>query len=489
MTELNRSPNEGAMSIRFELALLGAIGLIFALFCAWLVQRGAPFGHDEAVYAVKARSFANEATSSYLWADYRAPGLPVALRVGSVFGNYDYVLRLIVVVFGGLLVLFSWIIGRAFFGQRVGLIAAAGVASTPVVLASSTSVWPDVPGAALGLVVLAILVLSVGEDRVSWWVLMAAPLTVVATIVRFGAPLPIGVGALGLAIWKWDVLRRSIPQLVVLITTTSAGVAAVLAVPAVLGTRRSPLAAISAAKGAQDFPIYQSFIDYAKQYDFLVLTPSGLVLLVGLAWGAVLAARSTDRRTAFSVVAGVGLATVLVIALTVHGEARYLLPAYPWLWIGAAYGLDRGLSMMQKDLRRPLVGFVVAGILAAGVADGALTMRTRQERFSALRAASRLLDEAIVDGDCAIITGYGPQVEWYSHCFTTSYSLDRVRLTGNQFPNDAVVYVLYVENGKHQPDGLILDGYLESVTDDCVQIGDPASGPLRFVVACAIGDT
>lgn len=482
------STNHGG-SLRSEVILVGAIGLVFALLCVWLIRKGAPFGHDEAVYAVKAKDLGGASTSSYLWSDYRAPGLPFFLRLGEMFGNHDYVLRLIVVVFGGLLVLFSWLIGRTLFSGRVGLIAAAGVASTPVIITSSASVWPDVPGAALGLVVLAVLMWSIRGVRVSWWVLLAAPLTILATVVRFGAPLPVVVGGLGLAIWKRDVLARSIPQLVVLITTTAAGVGAVLTMPRVLGTEKSPLAAISAFNEARDLPAFQGIVDYFTQYESLIATPSGLVLIVGLAWGAIAARRSNEARKAFLVASGIGLATMLMIALTLHGESRYLVPAYPWLWIGAAYGLDQVLSMMQQDLRRPLVGVAVVGMLLAGAAEGAAAMRTRQERFSVLRAAARQLDVSTVDGQCGVITGYGPQVEWYSACLTAPYSLESVRLTGTGFPSEAVVYLMYVERGKRQPVSPLLDEYLESVTGECVEVGAPTGGPLRFVSACAIDDS
>jgi len=68
-----------SMSLRTEMLVLGAIGFLFALVCVWLVARGAPLGHDEAVYALKARTLSEGTTSAFFWNDYRAPGLPMVL--------------------------------------------------------------------------------------------------------------------------------------------------------------------------------------------------------------------------------------------------------------------------------------------------------------------------------------------------------------------------------------------------------------------------
>ena len=64
-------------------------------------------------------------------------------------------LRSVVTAFGVLLIVTTWWAGRSMFGRTAGLIAAAGISISPVVLGASTQVWPDVPGAALGMVVLA----------------------------------------------------------------------------------------------------------------------------------------------------------------------------------------------------------------------------------------------------------------------------------------------------------------------------------------------
>ncbi|MDH3193713.1 MAG: glycosyltransferase family 39 protein, partial [Acidimicrobiia bacterium] len=246
-----------SMSLKIEMLVLGGIGFLFALICVWLVARGAPLGHDEAVYALKARTLSEGTTSAFFWNDYRAPGLPMILALIGRYVSSDASMRLGVVVFGGLTILLTWLIGRKLFDGQVGLIAAAGLAFSPVVVASASSVWPDLPGTALGLAVLAVLIFSTHRDKVSWWVLVAAPLSIAATLVRFGAPIPIGIGAVAVAVWRWEVVRRSLPQVAALGMLTALPVWAMLGTSRFLGTAMSPLDAIASLDASNDFPFYQ----------------------------------------------------------------------------------------------------------------------------------------------------------------------------------------------------------------------------------------
>ena len=475
------------MSLRTELVLLSAIGPVFAVICVWLIGRGAPLGHDEASYALKARTLANGTSSTYFWNDYRAPGLPFVLRFAGLVASKDSVMRLTVVAFGGLLILFTWLIGRTLFDQTVGLVAAAGLAFSPTVVASSSAVWPDVPGAALGLGVLAILILSVRHDRVSWWVLTAGPVAVLATVFRFGAPLAIGIGAISIAIWRWSAVRRSVPQVASLAVLTAAGVTAVLAVPNALGGASSPLSAIRALADSNDFPIYQGFVDYAQLYDFLLLTPTGLVLALGLIWGTIHARRAPEGRAPFGLVLGIALVTVLALAVTLHGEYRYLVPAYPWLWIAAGYGVVKASQVMPRDLLLAGGTTVLVAFVLSGISDGGAEMANSKERFLELRTVSREIDSATDDGSCGVVTSYGPQVAWYSHCVTARYSLTDVRVSAASFPPDPIVYVLVVQDGKRQPEAAVLDEYWVVAAAGCVEAGEPDDGPLQYAIACALG--
>lgn len=486
VTDPDTRRQSAPISVKKEVLLLGGIGLVFGLVCAWMVLRRSPLGHDEAVYALKARTLVEGSSSAYFWNDYRAPGLPMFLSMIARFKGSDLAMRLGVVLFGGLIVLLTWLMGRTIFDQRVGLIAATGMAFSPVVIASASSVWPDLPGAAIGFAALTVLVYSVRGERVSWWILAAAPLSVAATLIRFGAPIPIGIGALAIAAWRWELVRKALPQVVILGALTAVPVIALLATSRVLGTSMSPLEAVSSLAEDNSFPFYKGLVDYAKLYDFLLLSPAGLLLVLGLAAGLKAAVGKADSRGPFVLTAGVAGATVVVLALTLHGEYRYLTPAYPWLWIAAAYGLSEMARSLRRDLVSPVVATLVLLTVLGAVSDGAMEVRKNEERFHDLRTAARQLDAVAADDTCAVVTGFVPQVAWYSRCVTTSYSMTHVRLAGGSFPPDPTVYLFLVQNGKRQPEGPTLDAYLDRIDGECITVGTPERGALRFVRACPV---
>jgi len=473
--------------VKTEMIVLGGIGLVFALVCVWLVSRGAPLGHDEAVYALKARTLAEGTTSAFFWNDYRAPGLPMALALIGRFVSSDASMRLGVVVFGGLAILLTWLIGRKLFDQRVGLGAATGMAFSPVVIASASSVWPDLPGTAIGLAVLTVLIFSVQKDTVSWWVLAAAPLSVAATLVRFGAPIPVGMGAVAIAVWRWKVVRRSVPQVVALGVLTGVPVWVLLST-SLIGGALSPLDAIASLDSSNDFPFYQGLVDYAKMADFLVLNPPGLLLVVGVIFGIVTAVRVPSSRKSFALPAVIALVTVLGLALTLHGEYRYLAPAYPWLWISAAFGLSEASRSLGTAFVGPGIAALLVLTILGGAADGGVEVAKNKERFPDIRTAAIQLNQATNDGECGVITGYVPQVAWYSRCVTTNFSTEDVRLTSRSFPDDPVLYLFVVQDGKRQADGATLDGYLDLVDGDCLEVGEPDDGPFRYVRACPVSE-
>src|SRR4030043_382886 len=119
-------------------------------------------------------------------------------------------LRLLVAGFGLGLAGVTWLLTRHLFGRPAGLVAAAGVALSPPLLLAATQVWPDVPGAAVGLAAIALFVFSPGGERPSGGILSMVPVVAPPTYLRFGAPLPMAIGLVVLAVWRRRVLMRGI---------------------------------------------------------------------------------------------------------------------------------------------------------------------------------------------------------------------------------------------------------------------------------------
>ena len=80
----------------------------------------------------KARTYVDGSSDGGFWNDFRAPGLPFMLQaVWPVRATEPY-LRMVVVAWGALGLLVTWLLGRFLFGAASGLIAAAGLAVSPI---------------------------------------------------------------------------------------------------------------------------------------------------------------------------------------------------------------------------------------------------------------------------------------------------------------------------------------------------------------------
>ena len=115
-----------------------------------------------------------------------------------------------------------------------------------------------------------------------------------------------------------------------------------------------------------------------------------------------------------------------------HGEARYLSPLVPWLWISAG---------------------------AHASSDDAIKLK---KGFQTIEHAARHL-AAAHNGACGVFTSYAPQVEWYSRCETVAINRHNVVLDPDLF-HDGPRFLFIVEDGKRQPEGGLFDEYLERTT-------------------------
>ncbi len=468
------------MSItRKEGLALAAIVALFLILVIALVDQGTPLGHDESVYALRARHLVEGIEPGLYWAPQRAPGYPLALQTAWVAGGTEPFLRLVTAGFGVLLIVATWWTGRTLFDRGTGLIAAAGVAITPTILMASSQVWPDIPGAALGMLTFAVFAWAVSRNEVSPWVLAVAPLTFAATLVRFGAPVPIAIGLIGLTIYRWRAIWRSRWLVGATAALTTVAVALVLLAPGVTGHVTAPLVTIRRHQVANAFPWHRGFTDYADNLGFLLGGVIGMVLIIGVVAAIVGAARRDLDRGAVAVSLGIGFATVIAIALVLHGENRYLSPAYPWLWIGGG----AGLLLFAKGTDRVVAGVTGALVLATAVVGsfGAAQEQNRfNEGFQTIEIAATRIDAETEDNTCTVVTGYVPQVGWYSRCATTLFGLDGVDLADDTSPNGPR-FLFVVERGKGQPDGALLDGYLARTDGLEFTEGSPEFGPRRYV--------
>lgn len=472
---------------RSELLLLAAIVGVYLLVAFWLIAAGAPLGHDESVYALKSRQLHLGGTSAWYWNDYRAPGLPLLLQVTWLVSGTEPFLRLTVWGFGAAGLVLVWILGRMLFDAATGLIAAAGLALTAPWLASSVMVWPDIPGAVLGLAAITIVLAATGPSRTSWWIVGAVPVALAAVMVRYGALFPIGIGVLAVIVWRRDVVRRSLPQYLVATGATVAASLAVLLIPALTGATTSPLSSMRTLQSENAFSVTQGIRDYAERAGFILGGYAGLLLIAGLGLGALYALRERQRRSAWLFVLAWMGATAVLLALILHGEYRYLSPVYPLVWLLAGWGLAETVRRIPREPSL-VIGVVLAVLAPINAASSAGTETDLlAERFGDLRVVSRAIDAEHGYEECGVLTSYIPQVAWYTECVTRRFEPSPV-LSSPFFAQPEADYLLLVTGGKRQPEGASLDAYMDVAGDVFTESGDPHGGNLEYAVVYELGE-
>ncbi len=471
------------------------VGVLALTAAVWAVlQPSDPYlGHDEAVYAAKARSWLTGAPSAQ-WGVHRAPGLPVlgyaALAVHASAASVRVVgLLLALLAFG----LFCWV-GIRLLGPARGVVTALLVLSGPGFLRRIPEFLTDVgtagllAGAAYCLVraqeTSTLPARRTGSHRAGGgdlWLPAAAGFALGAFYLRFGAVS--GVLALTLAAavaWgprAWLARWRGL-----------LGAAAVLAVGLaphlVVADRRtgSPLGMVRASADAGHSEGLGGLLFYLRIFPARLAGPwGGVVMAAGLVAGALAVwrlvrrrARPEDRRTVFVVLAAVAL--VVLIGLAAHGEPRFVFLSVFLLTLAGVAALtqwidtwaDKWAGKWAHARVRLLLVVLAAGAVATmpvtclSIVRGPLHSLTGQ-RESLVAAAAALAAESdgtVGDGAespgpagaagttvrCVVVTGYQPEVGWYSGCATATLNQARA---GDLPPHTSVSYLVF-EHGRDQ---------------------------------------
>lgn len=456
-----------------------AVGVLVLTATVWAaLQSSIPYlGHDEAVYAARARSWLTGAPSAQ-WGTHRAPGLPVlgyaALAVHESVGSVRVVgLLLALLAFG----LFCWV-GTGLLGPARGVVVALLVLSGPGFVRRIPEFLTDVGTAGLLAGAAYCLVRAQegslvparrtgshragGRDR---WVPAAAGFALGAFYLRYGALA--GILALALAaVVAWG------PRAWLARWRGLLGAAAVLAVglaPHLVTAERltgSPFGMVRASADAGHPEGLGGLLTYLRMFPVKLAGPwGGVVMTAGLVAG-VLAAwrlarrrpRPEDRRTVFVVLAAVAL--VVSLGLAAHGEPRFVFLSVFLLTLAGVAVLAEWAGARARLLLGALAAGAVATMPVTGllVARGPLHDVTSQRESLVAAAAALAAESGVVAGGsaefavppkrCVVVTGYQPEVGWYSGCATAS--LGQVR-SGDLPPNTALSYLVFARGRDQLP--------------------------------------
>lgn len=135
------------------------------------------------------------------------PGLMLLIAATfKIFGDGLLQARALSVAFGTVAVVLTYILGKRFWGWRVGLVAAALMVANHLVIENSRTVLPEMPTLALGLTALALYLFALKAGRPIWFGLSGLASSLACLFHPLGLPI---MG--GLAVWLW-LDRREAPR-------------------------------------------------------------------------------------------------------------------------------------------------------------------------------------------------------------------------------------------------------------------------------------
>lgn len=345
------SPGPPARATAPDLWILAVIVAVAAIV-RFASLDAAGYWLDEAYSVIAVRGSLGDAWHAVVTTE-STPPLYYLLGWGwaEVFGASELGLRSLSALCGVALVPVVWLAGRELLDRRAALVAAALVASSPLL------VWYSQEARAYELLVLLCTVAfwqlararrgAVGAA--GWWALAAA----LALATHYVAIFPVLAEAALLLWWRRD--RAAV------VAVAAVGVVGAALIPVLVTQRGNAL-----ANESPDGPLKalaQLFKQFAVGYD-LPWEVGLTVAALALALGAVVLLRFADRaaRRGAGLAAAVGLASpvgLLLVALAGQDQlmSRYMLPALPLLLLVLAAGF--------AVRRAGRWGLVAAGALCA----------------------------------------------------------------------------------------------------------------------------
>ncbi|MGW7050255.1 glycosyltransferase [Streptomyces sp. NPDC054887] len=454
--------------------LLGVLAMAAGVWAA--LQGHEPYlGHEEAVYANKARSWADGSPDAG-WGVYRPVGLPAlgALALwlsgewtghggGSAPGAGVGALRVValLLVLGTLTVTYR--AAAAWTSRRRAVVVVLVLLSGLGFLRRVPEYLNDI--GATGLLLLVVLLLVRAQEKEGSRALWGVPVVVLAAFyLRYGV-----VGNL-LAVALAAVLAYG-PRAWAAQGRRLAGAAALLVtglVPHLVHAVRetgSPLGMVlSATSQANREYVGDGLVYYLAVFPYRLAGDLGAVVMAAGLWAAGAAllrvrrarggpdARPEDRRRVF-----LGTAAVLVLVvlgLATDGEPRFVYLAVVLLTIlgvqAVAELAGRMWSAPALTAVAALAGLTVLGT-AQVVAHGAMPGPTRLA-WSTVPVA-REIGAAAQGRPCLVVTGYEPEFGWYSGCDAMTYAQYREA----RVPGGTVVSLVVFERGRLQPDAAGLE--------------------------------
>jgi dolichyl-phosphate-mannose-protein mannosyltransferase len=409
-------------------AILGCVVVVAAV----LVANTGQLGFDEAIYAVKARSYVGGSEVDF-WAPFRPPGLAVLGTLAAPAGFTDASIRAVTVIAALGTLTMVWVVARQLWGAAAALFALLGTIGAPVFVSELPLFHNDILSVGL-LLLLMWIVWNQLQTRPAptRMFLLAAPVAAATFYVRYGNLGPIvAIGLATLLLFGPRLIRH------IRLVAVTVLIGVLLLVPHVvesIARTGSPLGALvsagAVANTTSTLGSVRAYFDWLPD-QLLGWIPLAMAI-VGVAHGALAALAFATRRTnaedlrrqAWLLVPAI-VAGALIVYLS-HPERRYQLFPITLLLVSGAGAIATGIARLSssKVAGRPGPSVRVAGII---VATGVLVLWAG---YNLSREVGRLFarepprgwevaGRRIVDdggGPCSAVSSVAPILAWYSHC-------------------------------------------------------------------------
>ncbi|MBC2903621.1 glycosyltransferase [Streptomyces cupreus] len=430
--------------------LLGVLLLAAGVWAA--LQDHEPYiGHEEAVYANKARSWLN-GTPDAGWGMYRPVGLPALGALALALHNDVGALRAVALILALFTLTATYLVAARWTTPRRAVVVVLLLLSGLGFLRRIPEFLNDI--GATGLLLLVVFLLVRAQEKKGSRALLAVPLVALAAFyLRYGVVGNLAAVCLAALLAygprAWAVQGR---RLLAAVAIVIAG----LFPHFVYATKVAgwPLGLVfSATAQANRAYVGDGLVYYLAIFPYRLAGDLGAVVM-GVGVIAAIAAvrrvrrarahelRADDRRRVF--LGTTALLVFVILGFATDGEPRFVYLSVVLLTV---LGVDAVAELTGRQAVRVLTAVATLAALtvlgtAQVVAHGAMPGPTRLAA-STVPAARQLASP----GPCLVVTGYEPEVGWYSGCDAVTYA----QYKKMRVPADTEVSLLLFERGRLQP--------------------------------------